>query len=164
MSIYPAYPVFNPIFNYVTLSNLVPGDFVSLIRTGGDTYVVDKVIVDPYKVIFGFVTTTVLAGDVAGIYNLGLVNDKLSGLTPGATYYASPTIVGGITTVSPTGTALIFKLGIAINTTNLDTQYYQEIEGTGTGGGGGGTTTNVLVDGGTFMVPFDNTLIDAGAF
>lgn len=32
------------------------------------------------------------------------------------------------------------------------------------GGGGGGTNSNVLIDGGTFLVPTQYVLIDAGIF
>jgi hypothetical protein len=34
----------------------------------------------------------------------------------------------------------------------------------GGGGGGGGTNSNVLIDGGTFLIPTQNVLIDAGIF
>lgn len=165
MSIYPSTVNNFNTFEYVTLSNLVAGDFVVLVKTGAHSFKIDKAVIDPYSLVFGFVRDVYTMGSTVAVYPINyFINDKLSGLIPGDIYYSHPSIPGAITNVSPTGTLVIQELGVALNTTDLDTQYSNLFIGTGTGGGGGGTTTNVLVDGGTFMVPFDNTLIDAGAF
>lgn len=161
---YPMYPYFPTSFKYETLSNLSPGDFVVLLNNGANSIVVDKQVIDAFNVYFGFVVNSYTAGQIAEVYSLRVVNNKLSGLTPGDTYYAHPTIPGSVTNVSPTGTLIIQELGVAINSTDLDTQYYRSYQGTGGGGGGGGTNSNVLIDGGTFVAPSDNTLIDAGIF
>lgn len=152
-------------FNYYTTSVLVPGDFVILYKIDATSYKVRKGIIDPYNIIFGFVLSPYNIGDLAQVYPLNTVNTALVGLTPGATYYSDPAVAGGITTVLPTGTDVIQQLGIAINTTDLDTQYSFLIDGSG--GGGGGLvcpTSDTLIDGGTFLSPCSNTLIDAGSF
>ena len=72
---------------------------------------------------------------------------------------------GGITTVSPVNTLVIQQLGIAINTTDLDTQFNYLFPGTGGGGGGLPCTGwDVLIDGGNFLNPCTYTLIDGGNF
>lgn len=158
------YPYFPTSFKYETLSNLNAGDFVVLLNNGANSIVVDKQVIDAFNVYFGFVINNYTAGQTAEIYSLRVVNNKLSGLILGDTYYAHPTIAGSITNVLPTGTLIIQEIGVALNTTDLDTQYFRSYQGTGGGGGGGGTTSNVLIDGGSFIAPSDNTLIDAGSF
>lgn len=162
---YPTYPYFPAAFKYRTLSNLTAGDFVVVFNNGANELVVDKQVIDAFNPYFGFVVNNYTAGQTAEIYQLRVVNNQLSGLIPTATYYADPTTPGAVTNVLPTGTSIIQIIGIAINTTDLDTQYYRSIEGSG--GGGGGLvcpTSDTLIDGGTFLSPCSNTLIDAGSF
>ncbi len=159
------YPYFPTTFKYRTLSNLNAGDFVVLYNDGANEMVVDKQVIDSFNLYFGFVVNSYLVGQTAEVYQLRIVNNQLSGLVPGATYYAHPTNPGEITNVLPTGTSVIQQVGVAINTTDLDTQYFNTYEGSG--GGGGGLvcpTSDTLVDGGTFLSPCSNTLIDAGSF
>jgi len=148
---------------YYTTSNLNAGDFVILYKVDATTSKIKKAIINPYSVIFGFVLSNYSIGDLAQVYPLNTVNNALSGLTPGDTYYSDPSVAGGVTNVLPTSTEVVQQLGIALSSTELDTQYSFLIDGTG-GGGGGGTNSNVLIDGGTFVAPSDNTLIDAGIF
>mgnify|MGYP003663801881 CR=1 FL=1 len=131
---YPMYPYFPTSFKYETLSNLNPGDFVVLYNDGANKLVVEKQVIDAFNLYFGFVTNSYTAGQVAEIYGLRVVNNQLVGLVPGDTYYAHPTNPGEVTNVLPIGTSVIQQVGVAINTTDLDTQYYNNYEGSGGGG------------------------------
>jgi hypothetical protein len=137
MPSYPLYP--QPVIKYETLSNLSAGDFVTLVSTGLNSFKVDKVAVDSYNLYFGFVTSSYSIGNIATITPLNYVNASLVGLVPGDIYYADPTSPGGITNVLPTGVICIQQVGIALNSTSLDTQYRKLIEGSGGGGGGSPT-------------------------
>ena len=162
---FPGYPYPYLAQSYVSLSNLSPGDFVIMDKVDATTIKVKKDLVDPYNLIAGFVVDSCVIGGTVKVYPLNVVNNALAGLVIGTDYYADPLVAGGITSVLPTGTAVIQKLGIAISATELDTQYFELIEGSG--GGGGGLvcpTSDTLVDGGTFVSPCSNTLIDAGSF
>jgi hypothetical protein len=134
------YPYFPTSFKYETLSNLNPGDFVVLYNDGANKLVVEKQVIDAFNLYFGFVTNSYTAGQVAEIYGLRVVNNQLVGLVPGDTYYAHPTNPGEVTNVLPIGTSVIQQVGVAINTTDLDTQYYNNYEGSG-----GGTVTSVAL-------------------
>lgn len=158
---YPGYPYPYLAQSYVSLSNLSPGDFVIMDKVDATTIKVKKDLVDPYNLIGGFVVDSCVIGGTVKVYPLNVVNNALAGLVIGTDYYADPLVAGGITSILPTGTAVIQKLGTAISATELDTQYFELIQGSG---GGGGTNSNVLIDGGTFIAPSDNTLIDAGIF
>ena len=164
MATYPLYPVSSPQVKLITSSNLSTGDFVIADKISGGVLRVKKAVIDPYNTYYGFVLSNYTAGQTANIQLLGSINNGLSGLTLGVTYYAHPTVPGSITSTIPTGTKVIQLLGKALNSYSLDTQYAKLIDGTGGGGGGGGTNSNVLIDGGTFVAPSDNTLIDAGIF
>ena len=163
---FPGYPYPYLAQSYVSLSNLSPGDFVIMDKVDATTIKVKKDLVDPYNLIGGFVVDTCPIGGTVKVYPLNVVNNALAGLVIGNTYYADPLVAGGITNILPVGTVVIQKLGIAISATELDTQYYDLIEGSGGGGGGGLVcpTSDTLVDGGTFLSPCSNTLIDAGSF
>jgi hypothetical protein len=68
----------------------------------------------------GFVLAASLSGAAATIYFEGR-NTALSGLTPGARYYLSDSVAGGLTTAPVTGTGKMHQfLGYAISATELD--------------------------------------------
>lgn len=120
-----------PSSSFFALTNLVPGDFVIVERVYRDTYGLKKAPVDGVNFYIGFVSGTFSVGDLIMYVPLGERNTYLSGLVPGAIYYADPTVPGGITTVAPVGTNSIQIVGKAINTNTLDTGYSRVIVGTG---------------------------------
>ena len=162
----PVYPYLLNSFELISLSNLVAGDFVTMVKVGMDMKWTEKVVItQPYVLDFGFVLLPCAIGDTIRVYPMSTVNPGLVGLIPGSMYYASDTVPGGITTVSPVNTLVIQQLGIAINTTDLDTQFNYLFPGTGGGGGGLPCTGwDVLIDGGNFLNPCTYTLIDGGNF
>lgn len=113
------------------LESLVPGDFVSLEITYRGTFGLRKGIINVVSNYIGYVNGTHNTGDLILYQPLGFTNNYLSGLTPGATYYADPTTPGGITTVMPTGTDVVQIVGKATSSTALDTGYSKLIIGTG---------------------------------
>lgn len=66
----------------------------------------------------GFLLATVTSGQTATVY-FSRLNDQLTGLSIGATYWLSET-AGAITTTPPTGAGVISqKVGTAVNATTL---------------------------------------------
>ena len=110
----------------ITLSNLNAGDFVivewSLVGGSYTPQAIKAAPSSPFMLYSGFVLNNYTAGDDAEvIYMFGIVNNALSGLTVGASYYADPTNPGGITSTSPVGTYLIQFIGTAISATEIVT-------------------------------------------
>ncbi len=116
---------------FFALTNLVAGDFVILERVYRATYGIKKGTVDNVDYYIGYVTGPASVGDITTCTLLGDINPFLSGLVPGAIYYADPTVPGGITTTAPVGTNIIQIVGKATSTTSLDTGYSRIIAGTG---------------------------------
>jgi hypothetical protein len=113
------------------LESLSPGDFVSVEIVYRGTLGLRKGIINSLTNYIGYVDGTRNTGELTTYTPLGFANNYLSGLTPGATYYADPTTPGGITTVMPTGTAVVQIIGKATSATSLDTGYGKLILGTG---------------------------------
>ena len=128
---------YNSYLSFITTTALNAGDFVVYDRQSPGATKVKKAVSTEIDYFFGFVKVSYPANSVAVVYFMGTVNNVLSGLTIGATYYASPTVPGGITSVSPVGTDVIQVVGIALTSTSLNT--YQNYLVVGTGGGGAPT-------------------------
>lgn len=69
--------------------------------------------------VIGF-STAKLAGPRSNMHKEGLMEDVLTGLTPGATYFLSDTVPGGIQTFPPTAPGSVLKkIGYALDTNQL---------------------------------------------
>lgn len=101
-----------------TFENLTAGDFVNLFSDAG-TAKVRKADADNDRPAHGFVRANVTAPAAATVYGPGELNDQLSALTVGATYFLDTT-AGGITATAPTAAgAIVQQLGVAKSTTAL---------------------------------------------
>lgn len=75
----------------------------------------------------GYVIAGVTNGSQATVY-FDDTNGVLTGLTPGATYYLSPTTPGAVTETAPTlSTQIVQRLGFASNATTLHTDIEQPV-------------------------------------
>lgn len=111
-----------------TTEGLSGGDFVNEFDDLGTTKVR---LADPTngRPATGFVRNAFTIGQTATVLPLGQNNDALTALTPGTTYYLSPTAAGDIVTGAALEAAiglddLIQPLGIATSTTVLETGKY----------------------------------------
>lgn len=70
---------------------LAAGSFVNVFTSGGVAQLRPANATDDSKPADGFVAYACAAGSTAYVFGCGALNDKLSGLTPGATYFLSTT-------------------------------------------------------------------------
>jgi len=120
---------------YRAVENIDGGDFVTLFFYTNTEYRIRKATGVGASFANGYIRNPVLAGDFAWFHPLGGLNDCLSGLVFGQTYYLDPSQPGKVTINSPTGTDIIQIVGKAINGTILDTKINYLLDGTGGGGG-----------------------------
>jgi hypothetical protein len=124
--------------NIVTSTALSVGDFVMVDMSYAPAVKVKKGLVGDSIYYIGFVKYNYNANTQAQVYLLGNVNDVLTGLTVGVTYYADPLVPGGITSTMPTTGCDVQTLGVAISATALDTKF--NFISCVPGGGGGSPT------------------------
>lgn len=91
------------------------GAWVVIWMNGGEAMIRMAVALDEDHLSDGFVRSNTMMGAHAFVYHDG-VNDKLSGLTPGARYYLSDSMYGQGTTDKP---PLTQYLGRAISATEI---------------------------------------------
>lgn len=97
---------------------LSAGDFVSVFDDAGTPSVRKADAATEGKESIGFVLAAVTAGNNATVHFTG-VNDQLSGLTAGSTYYLSTT-AGGVTTTRPsTAGNVVQRLGRALSASEI---------------------------------------------
>lgn len=95
---------------------LAAGDFV-YISNAGTVLKADATL--PAKAARGYVLVVVANAAQATVY-FDESNTSVSGLTPGATYYLSDTVPGGVTTTPPTiAGKVVQQLGFAVTATVL---------------------------------------------
>lgn len=71
----------------------------------------------------GFVLATVLSGATAKVITSG-TQKNFVGLTQGVSYYADPSVIGGITTIRPTtADQWVVPVGVAISATQIEVNY-----------------------------------------
>lgn len=122
-------------YTIVTNSPLTAGDFVMFDQFSPlNARRIKRSLVTVVDYCIGYVKQNYPLYGLAVVYPLGGYNNSLSGLTPGATYYADPLVPGGITSTLPTA-VVIQVLGKALSTTVLDTSQNYLLPGTGGGGG-----------------------------
>lgn len=94
------------------------GEFVQIFDDGGTTKIRKADATTSGKECFAFILDNVTLGGTVNVYYEG-VNNKLSGLTPGASYYLSDT-AGLATTTPPTASGSVLQfLGRAISETEM---------------------------------------------
>lgn len=103
--------------------NLAAGDFVDVYTSSGvkcrkaDTSAAGKTA-------DGFVLAGFTSGNPATVYFAGSMNDQLSSLTAGTTYYVDPSTPGGVTaTVPTTAGQVIQQIGVAVSTTAIAVEF-----------------------------------------
>ena len=99
--------------------NLAAGDFVNIYgATGSKCRKADATTAG--KEANGFVLSAVTSGNNATVYLPGQINNQLSGLTPGETYWLSTTAGAGVATTPPSGSGnSVQSLGKAVSETEL---------------------------------------------
>lgn len=100
-----------------TSENLAAGDFVNLYNNGG-TINARKADANANRVAHGFVLANVTSPANATVY-YGDVNNQVSGLTVGATYFLSETAGGVVTPAPTTAGSIVQRLGVAQSATEL---------------------------------------------
>jgi hypothetical protein len=99
--------------------NLAGGDKVNIWNDGGTVRVRKADATAAGKETDGFVLGAATSGQDATVYFEGR-NTSLTGLTPGARYYLSAAVPGGITTTPPSATGNVVQyVGRAISETEL---------------------------------------------
>ena len=114
-------------YSIVASQNLLAGDYVNIWDDAGTAKVRKAEASDIGLKAHGYVLEAVTSGDNALVYT-DFYNDQLSGLTPGVTYFLSPTAPGEITATAPSGTdEIVQRLGVAVSATRLDVEISQPI-------------------------------------
>lgn len=99
--------------------SLAAGDFVHISDFSGTGKLV-KADAANDLCAHGFVLQAYSATAMATFYSLGALNNQLSGMTPGATYWLSTTAAGDIQATAPTTSGEIVQcLGDAISATEM---------------------------------------------
>ncbi len=100
---------------------LAAGDLVNLFSTGSPPEVRMRKAnaTDETKPAHGFVRAAVTSGASGTMYGPGQVNDAVSGLTPGATYFLSTTGGEASDTAPSTGGNIVQQIGQALSDTEL---------------------------------------------
>lgn len=96
------------------------GDFVNIYTNAGVANVRKADASTTGKEANGFVNAAVASAATATVFVLSNINTSLTGLTPGAIHFLSPTVPGGVTATPPTAAGQVCQqLGRATGTTTL---------------------------------------------
>jgi hypothetical protein len=115
-----------------------PGHGLSVqnwVRMNGANYVAGLATTQQGSEIVGLVTN--VDGDDFTVQSAGFIGGAFAGLTPGATYYLSPTVAGGMTATEPSTTGQWTK-PVFIATSATDGYILEQRGWVVDGGGGGG--------------------------
>jgi hypothetical protein len=109
----------SPAGDILASQTLAAGDLVNLHTVTGAIRMRKADATDETKPAHGYVTSAVTSGNVGAMFGPGTINDAVTGLTPGATYFLSTT--AGLTTATPpsTGGNIVQKIGEATSATTL---------------------------------------------
>jgi len=103
----------------VSSENLSAGDFVNLWNDGGTIKARKADATAVGKRAHGYVVDAVTAPASVNVY-FESINNQLTGLTLGETYWLSDTTAGGLTTTPPAdATEIVQELGVAVSATEL---------------------------------------------
>jgi hypothetical protein len=106
---------------------LAAGDFVSVWDDAGTTKVRKADASTTGKDAHGFVLDAVTSGQNATVYFEG-INNQLTGLTGGVTYFLSESTAGDVVSTAPTGAGeIVQRIGRSFSSTELTFEYAQPI-------------------------------------
>lgn len=104
----------------------------AVVVTGPGSFVLGRADAAGTKNVIGLVRSTSIAGSATGAVQTDgvlvattaqwdVVTGQTSGLTPGANYFLSPTLAGGITPTAPSASGqYLVKVGTALSTVAMD--------------------------------------------
>lgn len=108
--------------------NITAGDFLSVWDDAGTLKVRKADATAHAKRAWGYAVSTYTSGQNVPMY-IESINNSLTGLTLGATYYLSASTAGAITATAPSGSGQIVQvIGVAVSATELAVEMAQPIE------------------------------------
>jgi hypothetical protein len=110
------------VLGLVALEDISVGDFVNVFSDNGAAYVRLADGGPAKRPAHGFVKAAAITGSVASVTPLGGTNAALAGLTPGAEYFLSTAVPGGVQITIPNGSNTLRQpVGVAVSATQLAT-------------------------------------------